>query len=319
MYNGIGLSTARGSGTNGYVQRNLSALRPRDKQPHQAPNFSDDREPPSLLRKPNQDILLHERKRQVEVQCLELRENLEGQDLQEEEIEERVSALREKLLKNLQKMTQDEKTLKEHQVHQLAEAKEKKNAEMQRAFGISKDFVEGAAFDRDLQERLKQERAEKRQQREDQRIQSLIEHEERRKKERLEREEDEKRREKERQKWEEEQREQMRRREEQRRREFERCRGDHYDGRARSDRPWAGGKAKAQSRRIILSVEIPRCQAAASSSSQPIRVQVQVQNSSRQEKPSRPVRIAVQVEVAPRQKRPSHTVSIAIKVSKPSR
>ena len=26
-YNGIGLSTVRGSGTNGYVQRNLSALR----------------------------------------------------------------------------------------------------------------------------------------------------------------------------------------------------------------------------------------------------------------------------------------------------
>lgn len=27
MYNGIGLQTARGSGTNGYVQRNLGALR----------------------------------------------------------------------------------------------------------------------------------------------------------------------------------------------------------------------------------------------------------------------------------------------------
>ena len=26
-YNGIGLSTVRGSGTNGYVQRNLSAVR----------------------------------------------------------------------------------------------------------------------------------------------------------------------------------------------------------------------------------------------------------------------------------------------------
>ena len=27
MYNGIGLTTARGSGTNGYVQRNLSLVR----------------------------------------------------------------------------------------------------------------------------------------------------------------------------------------------------------------------------------------------------------------------------------------------------
>ena len=28
MYNGIGLKTARGSGTNGFVQRNLSYIRP---------------------------------------------------------------------------------------------------------------------------------------------------------------------------------------------------------------------------------------------------------------------------------------------------
>lgn len=147
-----GLATARGSGTNGYVQRNLSALRPRDKQPHQSPHYTDDLPAPSLLRKPNQEILLHERKRQVEVQCLELRENLESQNnLKEEEIEERVDTLRAKLLRNLQKMTQDEKTLKEHQVHQLAEAKEKKNADMQRAFGIGKDFIEGAAFDKELQ------------------------------------------------------------------------------------------------------------------------------------------------------------------------
>lgn len=37
MYNGIGLQTARGSGTNGYVQRNLSFIKSfKDKvtQPH---------------------------------------------------------------------------------------------------------------------------------------------------------------------------------------------------------------------------------------------------------------------------------------------
>ena len=27
MYNGVGLATARGSGTNGYIQRNLSLVR----------------------------------------------------------------------------------------------------------------------------------------------------------------------------------------------------------------------------------------------------------------------------------------------------
>ena len=33
-YNGIGLSTVRGSGTNGYIQRNLSAVR-RIKEKHE--------------------------------------------------------------------------------------------------------------------------------------------------------------------------------------------------------------------------------------------------------------------------------------------
>ena len=34
-YNGIGLGTARGSGTNGYIQRNLSTIRrARDKVPY---------------------------------------------------------------------------------------------------------------------------------------------------------------------------------------------------------------------------------------------------------------------------------------------
>ncbi|KAJ3054668.1 RNA-splicing factor [Rhizophlyctis rosea] len=265
MYNGIGLSTARGSGTNGYVQRNLSAFRPRDKQSHQHSNFNaDDHAPPSLLRKPNQDILLHERKRQVEVKCLELQENLESAgDMTEEEIEARVDSLRQQLTADLHKMTQNEKTLKDHQVHQLAEAKEKKNAEMQQAFGISsKNFVEGAAFDRDLQERLKQERAEKRQQQEDERIKRILDDAERRKKEAKEREKEAKKWEEERERPEEERRrlheqqqqQQMawRQRQEQQRRDGGRRFPDHYDGRGgdryepgrdrRDDRDGFGGR-----------------------------------------------------------------------------
>ncbi|KAJ3300481.1 RNA-splicing factor [Borealophlyctis nickersoniae] len=196
MYNGIGLTTARGSGTNGYVQRNLSALRPREKRQDQG-SF-DDLAPPSVLRKPNQDILDHERKRQVELQCLLLQENLEEQGLSEETVQERVTALRSQLTANLKKMTQDTKELREHQVHQLAEAKEKKNAEMQRAFGIGSDFVEGAAFDRELQEEKKQERIEKRAQEEEERRQRAIEAEKARKKQEKERRKQEREQEKER-------------------------------------------------------------------------------------------------------------------------
>jgi serine/arginine repetitive matrix protein 2 len=94
MYNGIGLTTPRGryvfycallkknlltpvtivSGTNGYVIRNLSVLRSRDPQNDRATAW--DAAPPKH-REPDKEILEHERKRKVEVKCLELQLELE--------------------------------------------------------------------------------------------------------------------------------------------------------------------------------------------------------------------------------------------------
>lgn len=74
MYNGIGLTTPRGSGTNGYVVRNLSALR--SYQSSQDRQSAWDTAPPKH-REPDQAILDHERKRKVEVKCLELQLELE--------------------------------------------------------------------------------------------------------------------------------------------------------------------------------------------------------------------------------------------------
>jgi serine/arginine repetitive matrix protein 2 len=64
MYNGIGLTTARGTATNGYVQKNV-AYRRTDQVRR---NFNEEHEAPKT-RKPNQAILDHQRKRQVEL-CL---------------------------------------------------------------------------------------------------------------------------------------------------------------------------------------------------------------------------------------------------------
>lgn len=76
MYNGIGLTTPRGSGTNGYVQRNLAnIIRPKDKDSFKTPN---DISAPSL-RKPNTDIIEHDRKRKIELKCLEFQQMLENQ------------------------------------------------------------------------------------------------------------------------------------------------------------------------------------------------------------------------------------------------
>lgn len=72
MYNGIGLQTARGSGTNGYVQKNLSHLRPRDPWPRPM-----EPETKPRVAAPDAGILDHERRRKIELQCLELQDELE--------------------------------------------------------------------------------------------------------------------------------------------------------------------------------------------------------------------------------------------------
>ncbi len=67
-------SAAIVSGTNGYVVRNLSVLRSRDTQNDRANAW--DAAPPKH-REPDKEILEHERKRKVEVKCLELQLELE--------------------------------------------------------------------------------------------------------------------------------------------------------------------------------------------------------------------------------------------------
>ena len=80
MYNGIGLNTPRGSGTSGYIQKNLSTVK-RPKRKHEKDDQERDiqRLEASLARPPNKDILDHRRKREIEVKCLEKREKLEDE------------------------------------------------------------------------------------------------------------------------------------------------------------------------------------------------------------------------------------------------
>ncbi|RKP38325.1 cwf21 domain-containing protein, partial [Dimargaris cristalligena] len=90
MYNGIGLGTARGSGTNGFVVRNLGHLKQR-----KDPIRPRERESVSA------ELKAHKRKRDIEVKCLELRDELEDDGVDEEAIEMQVDALRKKLLAKL--------------------------------------------------------------------------------------------------------------------------------------------------------------------------------------------------------------------------
>lgn len=118
MSSNVGLSTPRGSGTSGYVQRNCAFMKPRNAgygapyPPVSGPN-ANDASRSFKQRQPDKQILEHDRRRAVEVKVMEERERLEeenerveedgkGKGLSEEEIEERCEALRARLLKEME-------------------------------------------------------------------------------------------------------------------------------------------------------------------------------------------------------------------------
>ncbi|KAJ5826141.1 hypothetical protein N7474_003279 [Penicillium riverlandense] len=140
MAENVGLSTPRGSGTSGYVQRNFALMKPRNRG-YGAPyppvsGANNAAEKPFKQRMPDKQILEHDRRRAIEVKVMEERERLEeenerieeeqakskskskgkgkgkeeGEDdadegekvLSEEEIDERCEALRQRLIKELE-------------------------------------------------------------------------------------------------------------------------------------------------------------------------------------------------------------------------
>ncbi|CAG8896553.1 unnamed protein product [Penicillium egyptiacum] len=137
MSSNVGLTTPRGSGTSGYVQRNSALLKPRNTgygapyPPVSGANGSGPMDRPFKQRMPDKQILEHDRKRAIEVKVMEERERLEeenerieeetdkkkkvkkevGEDgetddgkkvLSDEEIDERCDALRQRLLEELE-------------------------------------------------------------------------------------------------------------------------------------------------------------------------------------------------------------------------
>ncbi|KAI5863229.1 cwf21-domain-containing protein [Durotheca rogersii] len=163
MSDNVGLSTPRGSGTSGYVQRNLAHLRPRDRA---APYHSRDLD--SLKhrqRQPDREILEHERKREVEVKVFELRDRLEDEGIDEDEIDKQCAALRTELqakqaaggkgrVRDPAVDGAPRRQLKAHQVHELADAKIKESERLRNALRISKDYEEGGHWKRQ-EERLR--------------------------------------------------------------------------------------------------------------------------------------------------------------------
>ncbi|KAG8187667.1 hypothetical protein JTE90_005519 [Oedothorax gibbosus] len=98
MYNGIGLVTPRGSGTNGYVQRNMAFVQKSKEKVSYKTEEDIKRLDAMSNRKPNQGILAHERKRTIELKCLEMQELMEDEGYPEDEIETKVAMFRQMLV-----------------------------------------------------------------------------------------------------------------------------------------------------------------------------------------------------------------------------
>lgn len=136
MYNGIGLKTPRGSGTNGYVTRNLSFVKPVAPGIHGS-NRKDIIERPTKPKRPSREVLLHHERRRVELELLQLREQLEVKaQLSLQEIDNEMAKERQARYAAIDAMLdRDLKVEKEREMERL-----------QDAFGITADYREGDAF-----------------------------------------------------------------------------------------------------------------------------------------------------------------------------
>ncbi|XP_050739850.1 serine/arginine repetitive matrix protein 2-like [Eriocheir sinensis] len=79
MYNGIGLQTARGSGTNGYVQRNLALVRTSKSKIDFRTEEELQKAADSAVRGPNAEIREHAKKRALELKCAEMQDLMKEQ------------------------------------------------------------------------------------------------------------------------------------------------------------------------------------------------------------------------------------------------
>ncbi|CRG86239.1 hypothetical protein PISL3812_03242 [Talaromyces islandicus] len=178
MSSNVGLSTPRGSGTSGYVQRNSAFLKPRAAgfgAPYPPVSSAAGDKPGSGFkqRQPDKQILEHDRRRAIEVKVLEERERLEEENdelegkkqtpLTEEEIDEKCEALRQKLVKEMEEGGGDgnggrrgtggdrrrakpdsgpreRRQFKSYQVHEQAEAKMQESERLRKALGIKEDW-----------------------------------------------------------------------------------------------------------------------------------------------------------------------------------
>ncbi|KAK3007851.1 hypothetical protein RJ639_013460 [Escallonia herrerae] len=152
MYNGIGLQTPRGSGTNGYIQSNKFFVRPKSNKVlvdgGPAKGFEPGQGTGGLMRKPNREILEHDRKRQIQLKLVVLEDKLVDQGYTDAEVSDRLDEARRTLeaaaateeALGVTTILAGDARVSDTQTHQVAARKEKQMEALKAALGIDSEL-----------------------------------------------------------------------------------------------------------------------------------------------------------------------------------
>ena len=151
MFGNVGIPSAKGTGTNGYVERALGYL-PKDYKPGSYGEIIRQMKanPAPIKRKINDDIILHEEKHKIEVQLYDLKEKYENENkYTPEEIIEKINSERKKLYKLLERREAD--FMEKNETHQKGKLKDAQMKIIRDALKIKKEYNLGEGFEFTLQ------------------------------------------------------------------------------------------------------------------------------------------------------------------------
>lgn len=159
MYGNIGLSSAKGSGTSGYVQKSLAYVgnkyQTTSNYKEVLQKFKDN--PAPQKKKANNEIIEHELKHKIEVELYMLGEKLKEDKRKDiKQIEEEITKKRAELYSNLR--NDENMLINNKETHQQSKLKDDQMEKMKNALNVNNEYEFGTAFDVELQEEKRQKR-----------------------------------------------------------------------------------------------------------------------------------------------------------------
>ena len=151
MFNGVGIPSAKGTGTNGYVERALGYL-PKDYKPGSYGEIIRQMKsnPAPNKRKINDEIILHEEKHKIEVELYDLKEKyLTEKKYSDKEIEEKINKERRRLYYLLERREAD--FMDKNETHQKGKLKDAQMKIIKDALKIKDGYYLGEGFEYGLQ------------------------------------------------------------------------------------------------------------------------------------------------------------------------